>query len=329
MADATERLVNLALRLAAARGPVSATRIRDEVEGYPAAGEQDDDAFKRMLERDKDQLRENGFVIEADAEGNYRLDAEATFASRVTLGALERAVMRAAGLAMLSDPSFPFAPELRFALAKLSAGPEGFDAPLSALLADEDPVSQGASVAIITGAIEARKTLSFRYTNSLGEHKTHTVEPYGVFALDGRWYLVARDPSLDETRTYAVTRAEDLAVNPTRPRHPDFERPADFDVGRYINLPFQYGAEEIPATIVFARDQAWRAPALCSGVGTLTERDDGTAEWHVTARDGRRLLRWMIENGPGLTVAAPSTLTELLREEAAATMAAHEGACDA
>ena len=325
MSDATERLVNLALYLAAARGPVTRERIRTDVAGYPPSAEQDEAAFARMLERDKKDLRAAGLVIESDSEGNYRLDAGATFAAGVTLTPEEAAAVRAVGVALLADPSFPFAEELRFALAKIATALETPESPVRALTADEQPADQGAAVGSLSDAITANKYITFGYTNSLGETKSHSLEPYGLFARDGRWYLVGRDTALDQTRTYTVGRMRDLSVNPAKPETPDFERPVDFDVAGFIGLPFQYGQSEFTATVVFEPGEAWRAAGLAVGKGQLAVSEDGSATWQVTARDRRRLMRWVIENGPGISVLEPADLARELGEGLRAAAVANGG----
>lgn len=329
MSDATERLVNLAMYLSSARGPVRAEDIRAAVEGYPSVAEQDEDAFKRMLERDKEDLRDAGFVIESDAEGNYRLDPRATFAAEVTLTAEEAATVRAVGLALLADPSFPFANDLRFALAKIATALDHPDTPVSARTADERPEAQAAAVADLDRAIESRKNVHFEYTNSFDEDKRHEVEPYGLFVRDGRWYLVGRDISLAEERVYAVTRMRAITVNPARPKSPDFERPAGFDVATFIALPFQYGHDEFEATLAFSPREAWRVPLLTAGRGATEQDAEGRVFWRVIARDRARLLRWIVENGPGISVEAPADLAAALLGGLERAAALHEGGGDA
>lgn len=324
MSNATERLVNLALFLAQSRGPVTAEQARAEIEGYPP--DQDDAAFLRMFERDKDELRAMGLCIEADAEGRYRFDASATFAAHVELSAEEAAAVQVVGRALLDDPAFPFAEELRFALAKVATAIESPDAPAIVRLADERPEDQGAAVAALDRAAAARKRAEFDYTNSRGEAKHHRIEPYGLFARDGRWYAVGRDTELDQIRVYAVARMRELTIDAARPRTPDFERPEGFDVSRFIRLPFQYGPETLSVQVRFDPAAAWRAPVLTAGAGALTEpAGDGSVTWTVEARDAKRLLRWVVENGPGLHVTAPDTLVAAMRDGLAAAIAAHAG----
>ncbi len=312
MTDAVERVVNLALFLAAAPVPVTAERIRAEVLGYPEG--QDDAAFLRMFERDKDDLKRMGFVVDGDAEGYYRLDSSATYAAAVELTPPETSALRIAGAALADDPSFPFAADLRLALAKISAEVDACDPPVSARLADEDPQRQGETVAVLSAAVAMHKRVAFGYTNSLGISAPHEVEPYGLFLHDGRWYLVGRDTAKDETRTYTIARIEDAAANPTAPKSADFERPADFDIARFVRLPFQFGSDEFEALIEIGPEAAWRTRSLVSGQGELRFAPDGSATWSVTARSGPRLLRFVIENGPGLTLAEPPELVAELAD---------------
>jgi len=310
VAEPVTRLVNLAFFLANSRGPVERERIRTEVEGYGES--QSVEAFLRMFERDKDELRRAGFQIGSDEEGRYWIDRGRTFARAVDLTAEEAATLRAVALALLDDPSFPYAEELRVALAKVSTAVGTSESPVVARTADESPEAQGALVAQLDQAVRARKRASFSYTNSRGENKAHDVEPLGLFARDGRWYLVAGDTALGEVRVYAVLRMADLALNTARPKSADFERPADFDVSRFIGLPFQYGTDAFSATLVFSPASAWRAAAVTQSTGSLTRLPDGSAEWVVPVRDERRLLRWVVENGPGIAVSDPPELAEKL-----------------
>ncbi len=321
MAEALERLVNLAMYLASARAPVTWEQVRAHVDGYPA--HQDQAAFLRMFERDKEDLREAGLVIESDADGAYRLDAAATFASEISLSAAETATVRAVGAAFLDDESFPFSDDLRIALAKVATSVQADHAPVVSRLAEEQPGRQGASVALLDRAILARKRVEFRYVNAAGERKRHSVEPFGLFLRDGRWYLVGRDRDLDKVRLYAVLRIQSIQANRVRPKSPDFDRPTDFDVRSFIALPFQYGRDPFEASVRFEPAHAWRTRTLTTGSGTLDEADDGSIEWTIAARDPERLMRWVVENGPGLTLISPTGLVRELRERCAQVAARH------
>jgi len=308
-----ERLVNLALFLSAARIPVSAEAIRTEVYGYDP--DQPDDAFKRQFERDKDDLRTAGFVILTDTEneGYYRLDRASTFAASLDLTAEEAAAVRAAVSALLDDASFPFSDDLRLAMAKIASAVDSGDVPAAARLADEDPERQGWIVAQLADAANRRKVVDFGYTNSRGVNGPHRVEPSGLFLHDGRWYLVGRDTSKDELRTYTVARMADIEVSAVRPKSHDFEPPEDFDVTSFVRLPFQYGPDgsQFEAAIRFESSALWRMDAVCAGHGR-TERDGDGVLWTVSARSARRLEQFVIDSGPGLRLVGPRDAVEAL-----------------
>ena len=77
----SERLLNLLITLLVSRTYVSKARIREVIEDYRTAG---DDAFEKMFERDKDELRSLGVPIEVghldrafEDEPGYRIERSA------------------------------------------------------------------------------------------------------------------------------------------------------------------------------------------------------------------------------------------------------------
>ncbi len=314
---ASERIVNLALFLASARRPVSAQEIAAGVAGYPA--DQNAAAFGRMFERDKEDLRHAGLVIEIDRSDTverYRVDVDATFSEDLKLEPVEAVELRAAAAAMLGDPSFPYAEDLRIALAKLTAASDvrvrASAAVMPALSADEDPVAQGAAVAELTRAIGSRKRASFAYTGAAGRSSQRTVEPWGLFARDGRWYLVAHDPAADGVRVFAVSRVGELVVESSRPKTPDFDTPAGFDVRTWMLMPFQYGPHSREATLRLTGPAAHRATALVAGQGTLAADGRDAYLWRVPFADETLMARWIAASGPGIEVVAPGSLRDSL-----------------
>jgi proteasome accessory factor B len=316
--DATERIVNLAIYLAATPRPVSATEIAANVSGYPPG--QTPEAFGRMFERDKEDLRAAGLVLRVDRSGDverYRLDEDATYAETIGLTPLEAVELRTAAAAMLADDSFPFASDLRPAISKVVAAthsPAGHaDAIVPSASADESPEAQGAAVALLTGAVTDRKRVAFAYTGAQGRTSQRDVEPWGLFARDGRWYLVAFDTAADAVRVFAVPRMTDTTVAP-RPKTPDFEPPAGFDVSRYMVMPFQFGAHATEAVVRLTGPAARRADALTAGQGTLSRLEDCDGlVWRVPVAGPDLFARWIVAAGPGVAVLGPPELTARLR----------------
>lgn len=312
MPDPEERLVNLALLLGAAKEPVSAAECRAAGIGYPEG--QDETAFLRMFERDKDVLRGCGLAIEVVKDGDgerYVLDRSATYAAEVTLTPEESAAVRTAAAALAGDASFPFADDLTAALTKL--GWAGDERSAYSEAVDENPDVQVQAARLLASAASARKTATFGYTNARGEHKTHSVEPHGLFFREGRWYLVARDRDIGDVRVYALRRMDGCSVNPSAPKTPDFTVPEGFTIDEYARLPFQYGREHIETRVRFAPDEAWRAERLAGGVGALVSLPEGSAEWRVEASDAAALASWCVEHGPGIVPTEPETVVAAFR----------------
>lgn len=323
MPDAAERLVNLALLLASTRQPVTAAQCRAAGLGYPDG--QDDAAFIRMFERDKDALRAAGLVIDVASAGDteaYRLDAEATYARPIELAPDEVAAIRAIAAALAEDRDFPFQEDLALALGKLGASTH--DGPLAtAQVQDQSTAGQSLYARALAEAVQTRKTVTFDYTNARGESRKRTVDPYGVFFRGGVWYMAGRDREADDIRTFAVGRIDDLDVNPLRPHTPDFERPAGFDVREHERLPFQFGEDAVTARIRFESDVAWRAESLARGRGELTWLPDGSAVWTVAVADLDRLASWLVDEGPGILPVEPPELVEALGDGLRTVVNAH------
>lgn len=322
--DAAERLVNLALLLASSRTHVTAEECRTAGLGYPDG--QDIAAFLRMFERDKDTLRAAGLVIDVALDDTnteaYRLDAAATFARPVDLSAEEVSVLRAVAAALAGDQSFPFHEDLALALGKLGA--VGHDAPMGAgALGGIEESEHAQQVAALAEAVRMHKGVTFDYTNSAGVARRRSVDPYGLFYREGQWYVTGRDTDVDDIRTFNVERLGNLDVNPLKPRTPDFERPADFDISEQERLPFQYGPRPVEARIRFEPEVAWRAEGLARGHGSIAALSDGSAVWTVQAADLGRLASWIVDAGAGLHAVDPPELLEVVHAGLKRVVAAH------
>lgn len=324
MSESAERLVNLALLLASSPRHVTAEQCRSAGLGYPEG--QDEAAFLRMFERDKDALRAAGLVIDVardqdtDVEA-YRLNANATYARPLDLEPDEVSALQAVAAALTEDPAFPFRDDLALALGKLGAS--SHDRPLATTeLADVAP-ERGPIVRALAEAVRMRKAVTFDYTNSTGAKRRRSVDPYGLFFREGQWYLTGLDTTVGDVRTYAIDRIEGLDVNPLRPRTPDFERPGSFDVGEQERLPFQYGEAAVAARVRFEPDSAWRAERLSRGHGTVELLADGSAVWTVEAANLRRLAEWIVDQGQGLHAVEPPELLETLAQGLRRVIDAH------
>ena len=116
----TERLLSIVVLLLSTRRYLTAEEIRAAVYGYP----EQYDAFKRMFERDKEELRELGIPLETglnnalDEEPGYRISRQDYELPEIQLEPDEAAVL---GIALRVWQSAELAGAAAGALLKLKA----------------------------------------------------------------------------------------------------------------------------------------------------------------------------------------------------------------
>jgi proteasome accessory factor B len=206
-----ERLVNLVICLLSTRQFLTAERIREAVPGYEAAdgSKATDEAFKRMFERDKAELRDLGIPLETgrnstfDGEDGYRIRRRDYELPPVEFDAAEAA---AVGLAARLWQSATLGEAARSALIKLrAAGTEirAADAPGAMLQLDaSDP-----SLPILIDAARTATVVQFDYLKA-GEQRPQlrTLEPWGVLSWRRRWYVAGHDRDRGEPRSFRLSR---------------------------------------------------------------------------------------------------------------------------
>ncbi|MGE0221044.1 helix-turn-helix transcriptional regulator [Mycolicibacterium sp.] len=217
-----ERLMNLVIALLSTRTFITADRIRATVYGYPAAS---DEAFSRMFERDKNELRDLGIPLETgrvsptDPTEGYRISREAYALPAVELTADEAAAV-AVATQLWESPELITVTQgallkLRAAGVDIEAGDDDVAITSTAAL----PGLRGSEevLEILLSAIDSGRVVQFSHRPSRSEpYVTRTVEPWGVVTHRGRWYLVGHDRDRDAVRTFRLSRigAEVTAIGP-------------------------------------------------------------------------------------------------------------------
>ncbi len=207
-----ERLVNLVIALLSTRGYVTAEKIRSSVAGYsdsPSA-----EAFSRMFERDKNELRDLGIPLEVgrvsvmDPTEGYRINQDAYALAPVELTPDEAAAV-AVATQLWESPELITATQgalLKLRAAGVDVDP---DAPVAIASPAGVPGLRGSEevLGILLSAIASRQAVEFPHRPSRAEpYMTRTVEPWGVVTEKGRWYLVGHDRDRDATRTFRLSR---------------------------------------------------------------------------------------------------------------------------
>lgn len=207
-----ERLMNLALCLLGTRRPLSKRELRGSIEAYLEAG--NDDSFNRMFERDKDDLRELGLVIETvdniDGEVGYHARRDSNRLPPLTLDAEEAAAL---GLAAKVWQQARLAGAASGALHKLRAAglPDDAD-PFAGNSALEPhiPVHESAFEPLML-ACRDRRPVVFDY------RKANAVQPAPARSSPGRWSAGAATGTWPaSTGTVAPSASSGSPASPAR-----------------------------------------------------------------------------------------------------------------
>ncbi|MBC7293431.1 MAG: WYL domain-containing protein, partial [Thermoleophilia bacterium] len=188
----------------------TAREIQESVEGYWGMS---DETFTRRLHADRADLEKIGIHIHtvtspdlADqpaywlSEEDFRLPAvEFTPAEQQALGLI---------LAVL-EGRFAYARPLRLALMAILQGRPN---PLQdhwehlpvAIAPDDDALHAGKQLARLEEAVIRSKTVRFRYISAEGDELERTLDPYSLFLIQGRWYVVGFDHLRQAIRTFRV-----------------------------------------------------------------------------------------------------------------------------
>jgi predicted DNA-binding transcriptional regulator YafY len=222
----TERLLNLLIALLSTRVRLTKEQLRTAVPQYDECAS--DEAFDRMFERDKEELRELGVPLVAapvsawfDDDLGYTVDRESYALPEVSFTAGELAVL---GLASRVWQQASLAGPAARALVKLRAlGVEPDDASLVGV----EPRVRTAEPAFdpLYAATRDRAEVAFRYrTARTGLAARRRVQPWQLRSWRGQWYLIGHDTGREDTRVFRLSRIEGAV---TRTGEPGSSTPPD------------------------------------------------------------------------------------------------------
>jgi proteasome accessory factor B len=320
-----ERLMNLTICLLVARTFIPKDRIRQAVEGYH---ELTDEAFDRMFDRDKEELRVLGIPIELgtidkafDDEVGYRISRARFELPEISLEADEAAVV---GLAARVWQHASLASATTQGLRKLRAG--GVDVDESALtilepqLATDEPAFDG-----VFSAVTSRTPITFTYRRS-GDPETTTrhLEPWGIVSWHGHWYVIGHDRDRSSERMFRVSRIEG-DVQPDGEPH-EYDVPTDLDLRALASSlapPHPHSSARV--LVRQGAGGGLRRRAASSRPG-----DEGWTEIELPYGSGSSLAEELTSYGPDVVVLEPTEirdavirrLTGLVEHAAAASGAA-------
>ncbi|ODQ85245.1 WYL domain-containing protein [Mycolicibacterium holsaticum] len=318
--------MNLVIALLSANTYITAERIRETVYGYSENAS--DEAFSRMFERDKNELRDLGIPLETgrvsqfDPTEGYRINREAYALPAVELTADEAAAV-AVATQLWESPELITATQ--GALLKLRAAGVDIDAVDAAVAITSTgalPGLRGSEdvLGILLSAIDSGQAVQFPHRPSRSDPYTvRTVEPWGVLTDRGRWYLVGHDRDRNATRTFRLSRigAEVTPIGPTGavspPEGVNLREIVDRAVGEWPS------SGQARVWVADGRATALRRRATVIGPREL----DGRAGEEISVDIGMldRLAREVASYGPDAVALAP----QALRDDVLARLRAQAG----
>lgn len=306
--------MNLVIALLSTHGYITAERIRSSVAGY--ADSPSDEAFARMFERDKNELRDLGIPLETgrvssfDPTEGYRINRDAYALPEIELSADEAAAV-AVATQLLESPELVTASQS--ALLKLRAAGVDVDAeaaiPISApsglpgLRGSEDVLG------VLLGAIDEGRAVRFSHRSARTDPFTvRTVEPWGVVTAKGRWYLVGHDLDRGAVRTFRLSRIGG-EVEPVGPPGA-VSRPDGVDLRLVVAQVVGEAPSGVRARVWVAdgRATALRRAGTSTGPSELGGRSGEVIELDIGYRD--RVAREIAGHGADAIVLEPPSLRD-------------------
>ena len=358
--DRSKRLLDLVMILLRARTPVTYRDIREQFAAYQTLNTE---AGLRAFERDKADLLELGVPIryitpdEDDSleDGGYVIDMKRFKMPevRLTLDEISALVLAASVAHAMPGGTYPkivdlALKKLAFDLPELPDTPTEFPRPSPAQVLVHFPerrIGVRPELAEIYATIESatrhRKRVTLTYqAAATGMMSKRDLDPYALVYREGAWLAVGWCHLRQEVRTFRVDRVQEAVMAP-RPKSPDFERPADFDVKAYAQRsPWTFTSdppEEVQLALaaeaaeVANEDFGLTAVKRIDGDRTLVTFDCGNLEFAATRvlqakgaiqlRRGARLRARIVGELDAIEAHYPFTVEDATDEEIA-TLAA-------
>jgi proteasome accessory factor B len=303
----SERLLKLLIMLLVQQRYVSKDRVRELL--YPDSG---DEAFERMFERDKDDLRALGVPIEVGSldayfedEPGYRVRADEAQLPQIELTADEAHVV---GLATKVWEHARLAEATTEGVRKLAAA--GHPVDVGALdLVEPRLGADEPAFDVFWEATQDRCEVDFDYQRPGGEVATRRIQPWGVVRYAGRWYAVGHDLDRGEERVFRLSRVRGVARRVGEPGA--YEVPAGLDI-RAVTRRFAPPEASEPVTLLVRAGSGYAFRRAARSVEAGVAGPDDVSGWDrlVLDRGGLDLADEVLAHGRDVLVEAPPALRE-------------------
>ncbi|MCZ7413400.1 MULTISPECIES: helix-turn-helix transcriptional regulator [unclassified Streptomyces] len=297
-----ERLMNLALCLLGTRRPLTKRELRSTIEAYLEAAS--DEAFNRMFERDKDDLRELGLIIDTvenvDGDAAYQARRDLNQLPPITLDPAEAAALGLAARvwqqARLAGAASGALQKLRAAGMPLTEDVHGTSGALEPRIPAQDAAFEPLML-----ACRDRRPVVFHYRKATEVHPAkRQVEPWILECWRGHWYLAGWDRDRRAERVFRLSRI----TGPVRSRAGAYTAPVPDQV-RVRETVERWAGESATATARIRLRQGCGYP-LRARATEARDTGDGWEELEIPY--GHGLDAWLAEFGPDVVVLEPDEL---------------------
>ncbi len=164
--------------------------------------------------------------------------------------------------------------------------------------------ASGETLLVTAEAIRRHRSLQIGYTSHQGARSVRSIDPYGIVARQGRWYVPALDHASGELRTFRADRISSATIS-----EPAAPAPAEFDPVAHVirmlaRFPWAWHVvvlvEATPAELA-GRLPATLAELTADGTGTRVELRADSLEWVAGVLAGL---------GAGFEIVAPRELDD-------------------
>jgi proteasome accessory factor C len=244
------------------------------------------------------------------------VDTADYFGAPLRLTPAEALALYAGGLAVLELPGMQEAEALRRALRKLGSA-------LGASAGRESSVEvhlaggPARHMEVLGQALRDSRRVRMEYFSASRAALTErTIDPWGLVATLGRWYLVAFDHLSSEERMFRVDRIKGAELLDEAA-----EVPEDFDPSSYREIFRERPEQEVLSFEISPETSGWFVDAYpCRSV---TELADGWLRVELVAGGRAGAAALLLRLGPHVRAIAPEELREEARTMAAAIAARH------
>ena len=300
----TERLLNLVICLLAATRYVSKEQIRTAVPQYGDCAT--DEAFERMFERDKDDLRDMGIPLETgsndvlfDDELGYRIPRDAYALPEIAFDSEELAVL---GLAARTWQHATMSGPAAQAVRKLEAIGVEVDRESLSVIEPRVDAAEPAFGPLFT-ALQQRRLVQFAYSRGGGEPAPRRLQPWGMASWNGRWYVAGHDLDRAATRAFRLSRVHgDVTMHGPAGA---YDIPDDTDVTALVRML----AKPRSTSTARVRIRAGRALPLRRHSSVVEDSDEWTLV-DIRFEDFEQLASQLTAFGASVVVEQPPELRD-------------------